>query len=172
VITLFHRPSAPASLRVLTKLKQISAQASETATEDQASDHTSQDKLQRTDFELNVTEEPPTSDQLRSILEYVGGLKASQLVDGARDAQDAMRKLKEDGRKFKVPVVSFSTSGTLEVRLEAKPSSRLWIGTTEELVIVGFFVSVFACSPNLVIGDDESELMKMIAQLPNEKDSV
>lgn len=172
MITLFHRPSTPASLRVLTKLKQISAQASETATQDQATDHTAQNKLQRTDFELNVTEEPPTSDQLRSILEYVGGLRASQLVDGARDAQDAMRKLKEDGRKFKVPVVSFSTSGPLEVCLDAKLSSRQWIGTTEGLVIMGSSASVFACSLNIVIGDDESELMKMIAQLPNEKESV
>ena len=105
VITLFHRPSVPSSIRVLTQLKQISAHASETATEDQATDHTHQNKLQRTQFELNVTEDPPTSDQVRTILEYVGERKASQLVDGARDAQDAMRKLKEDSRRFKVPVV-------------------------------------------------------------------
>ncbi|KAL8828320.1 MAG: hypothetical protein Q9191_002660 [Dirinaria sp. TL-2023a] len=105
VITLFHRPSAPSSLRVLTQLKQLSAHASETATEDQATDHTHQNKLQRTQFELNVTEEPPTSDQVRTILEYVGERKASQLVDGARDAKDAIRKLKEDSRRFKVPVV-------------------------------------------------------------------
>lgn len=105
IVTLFHRPSVPSSLRVLTQLKQISAHASETATEDQASDHTHQNKLQRTQFELNVTEEPPTSDQIRTILEYVGERKASQLVDGARDAQDAIQKLKEDSRRFKVPVV-------------------------------------------------------------------
>lgn len=172
MITLFHRPSTPASLRVLAKVKQISAHASETATEDQATDHTSQNKLQRTDFELNVTEEPPTSDQLRSILEYVGGLRASQLVDGARDAQDAMRKLKEDGRKFKAPVVSLLISRALEVCLEADVSSRQWIGTTEGLVIMNSFTSVVECSPNLVIGDDESELMKMIAQLPKENDSM
>jgi len=135
VITLFHRPSVPASLRALTKLKQISAHASEAATEDQAADHTAQNKLQRTDFELNVTEEPPTSDQVRTILEYVGERRASQLVDGARDAQDAIRKLKEDGRKFKVPVVSLSTRGALEVFLNANISSRQWIGTMGGLVL-------------------------------------
>lgn len=172
MITLFHRPSVPASLRVLTKLKQISANASETATEDQATDHTSQNKLQRTDFELNVTEEPPTGDQVRTILEYIGERRASQLVDGARDAQDAMRKLKEDERRFKVPVVSLSISGALEVYLEAKISSRQWIGTMEGLVIMDPFTFVSACSPNLVIGDDESELMKMIAQSSKETDSV
>ena len=106
MITLFHRPTVPSSLRVLTLLKQVSAHASETATEDQATDHTSQNKLQRTEFELNVTEEPPTSDQVRTILEYVGERQASQLVDGARDAQDAIHNLKEDSRRFKVPVVS------------------------------------------------------------------
>ena len=112
VITLFHKPSLPASLRVLTLLKQISAQASETATEDQATDHTSQNKLQRTEFQLNVTEDPPTGDQLRTIIEYVGDRKASQIVEGARDASDAMHKLSQDINKFKAPVVS-QTIGTL-----------------------------------------------------------
>ena len=87
-------------------LKQVSAHASETATEDQAADHTHQNKLQRTEFELNVTEEAPTTDQLRTILEYVGASKAGQIVEGARDADDAMRKLKGNARAFKAPVVS------------------------------------------------------------------
>ena len=106
MITLFHKPSLPASVRVLTILKQASAHASETATEDQATDHTHQNKLQRTEFELNISEEAPTSDQLRSILEYVGARKAKDIVDGARDAGDAIRKLSEDKRRFKAPVVS------------------------------------------------------------------
>ena len=65
--------------------------------------------MQRAEFELNVTEDPPTKDQLRTILEYVGAKKASQLVEGARDEADAMKKLGEDGAKFKRPVVSRST---------------------------------------------------------------
>lgn len=106
MITLFHKPSVPSSLRVLTLLKQVSAQASETATEDQATDHTHQNKLQRTEFQLNVTEDPPTGDQLKTILEYTGDRKAGQLVDGARDANDALNKLRQDVGKFKAPVVS------------------------------------------------------------------
>ena len=106
VITLFHKPSVPASVRVQTLLKQISAQASETATEDQVGDHSAQDKLQRAPFELNVSEDPPTKDQMRTILEYVGGKKASQLIDGARDEADALKKLGEDSGKFQRPVVS------------------------------------------------------------------
>ncbi|KAL8628078.1 hypothetical protein Q9189_006214 [Teloschistes chrysophthalmus] len=107
VITLFHKTSSPASIRAHTLLKQISAHASETATEDQATDHTAQNKLQRTEFELNVTEDPPTSDQLRTILEYVGsgGGRAGQIVEGATDESDALKKLKEDPGRFKQPVV-------------------------------------------------------------------
>ena len=92
----------------MTLLKQISAQASETATEDQASDHTHQNKLQRTTFELNVTEEVPTSDQLRTILEYVGEQKAGEVVEGAKDSEDAVRRLKENAKSFRAPVVSRS----------------------------------------------------------------
>ena len=106
MITLFHKPSLPASVRVLNLLKQASAAASETATEDQATDHSQQNKIQRTEFELNVTEDAPTSDQLRSILEYVGARRAKDIVKGARDAGDAIRKLGEDKGSFRPPVVS------------------------------------------------------------------
>ena len=111
VITLFHKASSPASIRAHTLLKQISAHASESATEDQATDHTSQNnKLQRTEFELNVTEDPPTSDQLRTILEYIGSSagRAGQIIEGAADEADALRKLKEDPDRFKRPVVGFA----------------------------------------------------------------
>lgn len=104
-ITLFHRPSLSSSARVLTLLKQASAQASKTATEDQASDITHQNKIQRSEFELNITEEPPTSDQLRSILEYVGQSRAKDIVEGARNEADAIKILVQDPSKFRAPVV-------------------------------------------------------------------
>ncbi|KAL9043654.1 MAG: hypothetical protein Q9214_003166 [Letrouitia sp. 1 TL-2023] len=138
VITLFHKASSPASIRAHTILKQVAAHASETATEDQATDHTSQNKFQRTEFELNITEDPPTPDQLRTILDYVrgGSRRADQLVDGAKDASDALRILREDSRKFKQPVTVDWNNG------------------------------------RAVIGDDESEILKMIRQLPKETNSV
>ncbi|KAI9823477.1 MAG: hypothetical protein M1832_002488 [Thelocarpon impressellum] len=104
VITLFHRPGVPASQRVLSLLKQASATASAHVTEDQASDHEHQNIAQRSEFELNVTEDPPTSDQLRSIFEYLGPQRAGDLVKGARDQADAMRKLKESADNFTRPV--------------------------------------------------------------------
>ncbi|MCJ1278687.1 hypothetical protein MMC21_006504 [Puttea exsequens] len=136
VITLFHKPSIPASARVLTLLKQASAHASETATEDQATDHTHQNKFQRTEFQLNVTEDPPTGDQLRTILDYMGANSAGKLVEGAKDRDDAMSKLKIDLGKFKRPVTVDWMNG------------------------------------RAVTGDDESEIMSMIAQIPKEQETV
>ena len=105
MITLFHSPSVAASTRVLTLLKQASAHASETATEDQASDHSYQNKTQRSAFELDITEAAPTEDQVKSILEYLGPGKAGTLVQGATSVSDAVSKLKEDQKAFQRPVV-------------------------------------------------------------------
>ncbi|KAE8453587.1 hypothetical protein EG329_010448 [Mollisiaceae sp. DMI_Dod_QoI] len=104
VITLFHKAGSPASIRVNTLLKQVSANAAEYATEDQASDHSHQTNPKRPQFELEVTEEPPTQDQLKSILEYVGVQKASTIIKGAKDEADAMKKLKENSENFQRPV--------------------------------------------------------------------
>lgn len=102
---------------MLNLLKQASAQASETATEDQASDHTHQNKIQRTDFELNVTEVPPTRDQLKTILEYVGAWRVKDIVEGASDERDAVTKLSQDPSKFRSPIVRLLVSGTRTITL-------------------------------------------------------
>ncbi|KAH7075586.1 thioredoxin-like protein [Paraphoma chrysanthemicola] len=104
VVTLFHKPNNEASTRVLTLLKQANAQSVAHATEDQASSHQAQNKAERTEFELDVTEAPPTSDQLKSILEYLGGSPGS-IVQGASDESDALRRLKADGNTFQRPLV-------------------------------------------------------------------
>ncbi|CAL5868992.1 uncharacterized protein PFLUO_LOCUS3220 [Penicillium psychrofluorescens] len=141
-ITLFHSPSLAPSTRALNILKQASTNASETATEDQASDYSSHAKQQRGDFELEVTTNPPTVDQLRNILDYIspvsgtgpqGGKNTysiSELVKGARDAEDAIKKFKEDGGNFVRPVTVDWVNG------------------------------------RAVIGDGESEILKMVRQLP------
>jgi len=106
VITLFHKASSPASLRVHSLLKQISANASQHATEDQASDHSAQTNSQkRQEFELDVTEEPPTEDQLKSILEYMGPQAAGSIIKGAKTEAEAMKLLKQNGDNFQRPVV-------------------------------------------------------------------
>jgi hypothetical protein len=104
VVTLFHKPGNEASVRVHTLLKQANAQSVAHATEDQAASHQAQDKAERTEFELDVTEAPPTSDQLKNILEYLGG-SPGKVVQGASDETDAMRRLKADGNTFIRPLV-------------------------------------------------------------------
>ncbi|KAH6704379.1 thioredoxin-like protein, partial [Leptodontidium sp. MPI-SDFR-AT-0119] len=104
VITLFHKAGSPASLRMYTLLKQASAIASEHATEDQASDHSHQTLPGREEFELNITEDPPTAEQLKSILEYIGTQTPSTIVKGAKDKVDAMKKLKGNAENFQRPV--------------------------------------------------------------------
>jgi Protein of unknown function (DUF1687) len=54
-----------------------------------------------------VTEESPTSDQLRSILEYVGEKNASKVVEGASDEADAQRRFRMDVNALKRPLVSY-----------------------------------------------------------------
>ncbi|KAF2017438.1 hypothetical protein BU24DRAFT_367284 [Aaosphaeria arxii CBS 175.79] len=108
VVTLFHKPSSTPSTRVLTLLKQANAQSVSHATEDQASDHTTHNRAQRTEFDLDVTEAPPTPDQLKNIIEYLGGPvsgAAGKIIKGAKDESEAIRRLKENEEAFQRPVV-------------------------------------------------------------------
>ncbi|KAI4732353.1 hypothetical protein E4T50_17062 [Aureobasidium sp. EXF-12298] len=105
VITLFHSPNSPASIRVHTLLKQTAGAAHSTATIDQASSHPQQSKVGRTDFELDIQEGVPTNDQLTSIFEYLGQDKIGSVVEGASSTTEALRKLKDNGSLFQRPLV-------------------------------------------------------------------
>ncbi|KAI3330609.1 DUF1687-domain-containing protein [Ustulina deusta] len=105
IVTLFHKAGSPASVRAATVLKQASANATESATEDQASDHTHQTNPHRQDFELNITEDPPTADQLRTILEYVGKSKISSIIQGATNEKEALKKFKESIDSLQRPLI-------------------------------------------------------------------
>lgn len=115
-MTLFHKPSNEASIRVLTLLKQANAQSVAHATEDQAASHEAQNKAERTEFELDVTEAPPTSDQLKNILEYLGG-SPGKVIQGASDETDAQRRLKADSNTFQGPLAGVSIACLLEAKL-------------------------------------------------------
>ncbi|KAI7303627.1 hypothetical protein KC315_g15551 [Hortaea werneckii] len=136
VITLFHAPSVPASMRAHAILKQAAATAQSSATEDQASDHDNHSRLQRTDFNLDVQETPPTPDQLTSILDYLGPSKAGTVVEEATGTSDALRKFNAKQQAFQRPVTVDWNNG------------------------------------RAVVGDDESELMRLVRTLPKETDQV
>ncbi|KAH7271541.1 hypothetical protein FSOLCH5_004420 [Fusarium solani] len=101
IVTVFHKASSPASVRVANLLKQVSANATAGATLDQASET----KPAREQFELNVTEDPPTDDQVKTILEYVGTSGISNIIKGANNEKDALKKFKESKENFIRPVV-------------------------------------------------------------------
>jgi hypothetical protein len=146
-------------------LKQAHAQSVAHATEDQASSHQAQEKAERTEFELDVTEAPPTSDQLKNILEYLGG-SASKVVEGASDESDAMRRLKADGNAFQRPVVSTH----IRLRVNATTDSgRWWTGIKAKQV--SFQCRYWSKDMSLthaVAGANESEIMKLVRSVPKE----
>ncbi|KAL6361535.1 hypothetical protein LRP88_05005 [Fusarium phalaenopsidis] len=104
IVTVFHKASSPASVRVANLLKQVSANATAGATLDQASET----KPAREQFELNVTEDPPTDDQVKTILEYVGTSGISNIIKGANNEKDALKKFKESKENFIRPVVDWN----------------------------------------------------------------
>ncbi|CZT24522.1 uncharacterized protein RCC_10247 [Ramularia collo-cygni] len=132
VITLFHAPKNPVSTRVYTLLKQANATAVSHATEDQASDHDKQSKLERTDFELEIQEGAPTQDQVNSILEYLGPSHAGSVIKDATGTSDALRKFKTDESSFQRPITVDWNNG------------------------------------RAVVGESESEIMKLVKSVPSE----
>lgn len=107
-ITLFHNPTVSASNRALQILKSASASASEASS-----------NSARGEFQLDVTTLPPTTEQLRSILDYLGAgptpRTPGEVVPGASDVKDALRKYtgmseQERGGGFARPVVSSFSS--------------------------------------------------------------
>ncbi|KAL8295641.1 hypothetical protein RB601_000914 [Gaeumannomyces tritici] len=106
-VTLFHKAGSPASMRVAALLKQVSAQATATATEDQASDHSAQSaqQQQRAEFDLQITEDAPTPDQLKTILEYIGAPSVGAVIKGARTEAEALRTFKQKPDSFQWPLV-------------------------------------------------------------------
>ncbi|RDA84565.1 hypothetical protein CP532_1123 [Ophiocordyceps camponoti-leonardi (nom. inval.)] len=96
VITLFHRPGSAASNRVADLLKKTSIQLQTAAAENKPSE--------REPFELDVTEELPTSGQVETILEYAGPRGIPRVIRDARDQKDALQRFKESKDNFLRPI--------------------------------------------------------------------
>lgn len=87
----------------------MSANSSASATVDQASDHSAQTSpARREEFNLEVTEEPPTVDQLQTILGYIGSKGIASIVEGAGNETEALKKFRANPDAFKRPVVCLS----------------------------------------------------------------
>lgn len=132
-------------MRVQTLLKQVSARAAEHATEDQAG---VADKPVQQEFELNMTEDAPTPDQLKNILDYAGPQQVGAIVKGAKDEADAMRKLRENPDYFQRPIVSDNLHKLLIMLINLQ--------------------TVDWNNGRVVAGDNESEILKMLESLPKQ----
>jgi arsenate reductase-like glutaredoxin family protein len=79
--------------------------------------------VRREEFELSITEDPLTPEQLKSILEYIGTQRASTIVKGAKDKAEAIKK----------PVVRCTTSQSVQALSNRVTDYfyRRWTGRTE-----------------------------------------
>jgi len=107
------------------------------------------------DFNLDIQEGPPTGDQLKSIMEYIGGHNAGKVILGARDLSSAMTKLKEDAELFQRPLVTRLVLNFEEPKLTCVPL----------LQVVDWHQGKVA------IGEDQSEILKLLKSVPKETTS-
>ncbi|KKA27944.1 hypothetical protein TD95_001219 [Thielaviopsis punctulata] len=93
IITLFSKAGSPASVRVAEALKRAATAS--------AGENPNAREL----FELNVTEENPTEDQVKTILSYVGANGISSVIHGATTESEALKTYKLNPGAFQRPVV-------------------------------------------------------------------
>ncbi|POS86658.1 hypothetical protein EPUL_002287 [Erysiphe pulchra] len=106
VITLFHKTNSSASRNVFNILKKASENASVASSGISSSSDSSSFK-RRDPFQLEITEELPTRDQLKCILEYVRedpGIE-SVMINGAKDENDAWKKMIANSDNFRRPLI-------------------------------------------------------------------
>lgn len=88
---------------------------------------------------MDITESAPTADQMKSIFDYVGGSRVSELVKGASSESDALRKIQSDPDAFQRPVVGGSHR-TKRSDIQTLTPCSLWIGTMAKPVCISILV--------------------------------
>ena len=106
---------------------------------------------------VDVQEGPPTSDQLSSILDYLGPSKAGSVVKDATGSSDAQRKFKANESAFQRPVVVDWNNGRVGTWAIFEQRSHDGIAVANVMAVTG---------------DNESEIMNIIRSLPKETDKV
>lgn len=108
----------------------------------------------------DVSEVAPTSDQLNSILEYVGQNKVGTVVADATSVTDAIKKFKASEQSFTRPITVDWNNGRAGMYLDTRFEAGAYDGGYE-------YPDTFA-----VIGDNESEILSLIRSLPKETNKV
>ncbi|RMX87489.1 hypothetical protein D0869_02324 [Hortaea werneckii] len=170
VITLFHAPSVPASMRAHTILKQAAATAQSSATEDQASDHDNQSRLQRTDFNLGCRFARNDESQGHGELEMTApeldrsdGADMSNIdVQETPPTPDQLTSILDYLGPSKAGSVVEEATGTSDALRKFNAKQQAFQRP----------VTVDWNNGRAVVGDDESELMRLVRTLPKETDQV
>jgi len=109
--------------------------------------------------DVDVQESAPTADQLASILEYLGPAQAGSVIADATGTTDALKKFKANESLFKAPVTvdwmnarAGTSSSTCGIKTDFKDQ--------DELTVIS------------VVGDNESEIMKLLRTLPKETEKA
>jgi hypothetical protein len=107
----------------------------------------------------DVQESTPTADQLTSILEYLGPAQAGSVIADATSTTDALKRFKANESLFKAPVTvdwMNARAGMLIPFVVCDKGGRGYI----ELTLMA------------VVGDNESEIMKLLRTLPKETEKA
>jgi hypothetical protein len=115
-----------------------------------------------------VTEAPPTADQLKNILEYLGGPTSAtvgKIVRGANDQSDALKRLEKDGDAFQRPVVRFHIIS--DIVCPHADCNRSSTGISAKQVSLTTH-TLFTTLTHAVAGDNESEILSLLNSTPKE----
>jgi hypothetical protein len=93
-----------------------------------------------------VQEAPPTEDQLKSILEYVGSRNIGDVVKGAMTEVEALRVFDRDKGSFARPLVSSPNPG----------------GTNRRVLTIVQVVDWH--QGRVVVGDNESKILQLVQE--------
>lgn len=141
-------------MKVATFLKQVSASVSQTATEDQASDHSAQSNLRRDPFDLNITEEDPTPGQVETILDYAKP-NVSSVIKGANSPSEAIKLFKQNPSTLNRPLVRLLAPFPLSLGSPQQHNNEL----TYPKIVDWNNGKVYA-------GTEESAILKLLNALP------
>lgn len=107
----------------------------------------------------DVQESAPTADQLASILEYLGPAQAGSVITDATGTTDALKKFKANQSSFKAPV-TVDWMNARAGKLTSSVASRMSLPDRNALTL------------SQVVGDNESEILKLIRTLPKETEKA
>lgn len=102
-----------------------------------------------------IQEGAPTQDQVNSILEYLGPSHAGSVIKDATGTSDALRKFKANESSFQRPITVDWNNGRAGTSVHGRRPSEYREKQETDMV-------------HTVVGENESEILKLVKSLPKE----